>query len=456
MFYELFGYLHRFSKKILGKSTGVLKYRLVSFPSEFTDFKVNKTDVGKFFNETACQNCIVKEQTYPVENVVPLGAFQTLPDSFVRKTTYYNKGANIRDCEKLWNQFIENSKIPEGYRNCGLHYAGFIAEADEWCLPSWIWTNAAIVRMYCATHQIEKAVNIAERLLALQQESGGWIVRNDYDSEGAIPVLAPNDSAYIANNAMLAVYRETGNQTFLDSAKRCADWIINTARPDGLVYVGYNVKDGYWQKKSNIVDIGFTGGLMSELYLQTGDATYKSFLKRFIDRYIDLFYMPDKQGFATGLDSNDHVLGGMFGRGQAWALEGLIPAYRVLKEERIKKCIEETICTLLSKQNWNGAWAYNLTRPYMGLDCKATSIIAWDLMQWYKLLGSNNHEISTAANKALNWCIKNTITDGRAAGGVFSYTTEGAIVHHMYTNTAFVYASSYALELCLILKDYKA
>ena len=92
----------------------------------------------------------------------------------------------------------------------------------------------------------------------------------------------------------------------------------------------------------------------------------------------------------------------------------------------------------------------------MGLDCKATSIIAWDLMQWYKLLGSNNHEISTAANKALNWCIKNTITDGRAAGGVFSYTTEGAIVHHMYTNTAFVYASSYALELCLILKDYKA
>ena len=72
MFYELFGYLHRFSKKILSKSTGVLKYRLVSFPSEFTDFKVNKTDVGKFFNETACQNNIVKEQAYPVENVVPL------------------------------------------------------------------------------------------------------------------------------------------------------------------------------------------------------------------------------------------------------------------------------------------------------------------------------------------------------------------------------------------------
>jgi hypothetical protein len=29
----------------------------------------------------------------------------------------------------------------------------------------------------------------------------------------------------------------------------------------------------------------------------------------------------------------------------------------------------------------------------------------------------------------------------------FRYSTEGAIVHHMYTSTAFVYTSAYAIKL---------
>lgn len=44
-------------------------------------------------------------------------------------------------------------------------------------------------------------------------------------------------------------------------AKRCADWIIETARPDGMVYIGFNIRDNKWDKNCVIVDVGFTAGL---------------------------------------------------------------------------------------------------------------------------------------------------------------------------------------------------
>lgn len=84
------------------------------------------------------------------------------------------------------------------YQKTLILYAGYIAECNEWCLPSWIWTNAATIRMYCTTNNLLEAKALADRLAEKQQDCGGWIVRNDYDKHGAIPMLAPNDSAYIA------------------------------------------------------------------------------------------------------------------------------------------------------------------------------------------------------------------------------------------------------------------
>lgn len=96
--------------------------------------------------------------------------------------------------------------------------------------------------------ELDKARIIVDKIIELQQDCGGWIVRNDYDSEGAVPVLAPNDSAYTANNACLEFYLSTGEQKYLDATVKCAEWIINTAREDGMVYVGYDTKRKHWQK----------------------------------------------------------------------------------------------------------------------------------------------------------------------------------------------------------------
>ena len=252
----------------------------------------------------------------------------------ILKTPSLKMGAKQEESCHLWSEFIQRSVIPSGEFKGNL-YAGYIAESKKWCLPSWIWTNAATVREYCVLGKLEEAKALASKLADRQQECGGWIVRNDYDKQGAIPVLAPNDSAYIANNAFITLYKETKDKKYLNIARRCADWVIETVRPDGMVYVGYNIRDKKWDKSYVIVDVGFTGGLFSRLVELTREEKYLIFLKRFIKRYIELFYQPQRRGFCTSIDKNNRPLGGMFGRGQAWALEGLIPAYNVLKDSRI-------------------------------------------------------------------------------------------------------------------------
>lgn len=373
----------------------------------------------------------------------------TLTVGNIFKTSSLKMGVKSEEACLLWNEFIHKSVITHGEFKGNL-YAGYIAESKEWCLPSWIWTNAAIIREYCHMGMLDEAKVLVAQLASRQQECGGWIVRDDYDKRGAIPMLAPNDSAYIANNAFLTLYEKTHDVQYLSIARRCADWIIETARLDGMVYLGYNMRDKKWDKSCVIVDVGFTGGLFSRLVEFTHDEKYLTFLKRFIKRYIELFYLPQNHGFCTSIDKNDRPQGGMFGRGQTWALEGLIPAYKVLRDERIKQVIDDTIENLLRVQYSDGAWAYNFTTPLMGNDCKSISVIAKNMMHWYEV--TKDKRIRNGARKALEWCRKHTATEGEAKGGIFSFCMEGAIVQNLYTSCAFVYASAYAIELQEMLK----
>ena len=361
----------------------------------------------------------------------------------------FNMGVESMNAVEIWNNFIRKSVQYSGEYN-GLLYAGFIAENKKWCLPSWIWTSSAIVRELCFIGKRNNAYALVNKLLACQQECGGWIVRNDYDKKGAIPMLAPNDSAYIANNAFLTLYEQTYDDKYLNIARRCADWIIETARPDGMVYVGYNMRDKKWDKNCVIVDVGFTAGLFARLVEFTNEEKYLIFLKRFVERYIELFYIPSKHGFCTSIDKNNNHQGGMFGRGQAWALEGLIPAYKVLKDEQIKEVIEETVDNLIRLQLKNGGWSYNFAKPLLGEDCKSVSVIAKDMMEWYAI--SKDKRIRNSAERALMWCCEHTAIEGEAVGVIFSFCMEGAIVKNLYSSCAFVYSSAYAIELYDMLK----
>lgn len=460
--FEFYGNAHRKAKKLLGKENSSSAYRMISVKTKNVntngELNLMGEPTGEFFNEKSpVPESIKLMDVYPVENIVQRGAFPSFDDSFQLKKRPDERmlGIGPENAVDTWLEFVKSSVIPQPYRYSGLHYAGYILDAEEWCLPSWIWTNASLVKMFCQINKVVEAKKLTDKIIELQQDCGGWIVRNDYDQDGAIPILAPNDSAYVANNACLELYLACGDEKYLNSAVKCADWIYKTSRKDGMVYAGFDTKRKHWQSKHNIVDIGFTAALFARLYKITKKQEYLEFLKKFVNKYIDLFYIPRKHGFATALDENDKQLGGMFGRGQAWALEGLIPASEVLNnDKRLDTIIDSTVRNLVHLQDKTGGWAYNLTRKYMGIDCKATPIIAVSLLNWYE-----KHPVEKAvrrsAEKAYDWCLKHTNPNGESKGGIFSYTVEGSIVHHMYTWTAFVYGSSYAIELNSMLLGVK-
>lgn len=453
MIYKIYGLFHKYIKKFLRKNNDLenLNSKMISFNEDIFNDKntfVGYNDTSFYINEKKYESGffeIKKNDVYPIENLISENFQHVKNLSFIRKKSKIKKATTLEEASKSWLYFIENSKIPSGYRNEGLHYGGFIYEYQEWCLPSWVWTNAAIVRYYCSNNDIDNAQKLGDKIISYQKSSGAWIVRNDYTKEGAIPLLAGNDSSYIALNCCMKLYEITKISKYLKSAEKCANWIIETSKDDGLVFFGYDVKNNIWIKDKNIVDIGFTAGLFSRLYSETKNKKYLDFLTKFIKAYINNFYNEKNKCFSTAIDKNGNQVGGAFARGQAWALEGLIPVYKILQDQEIKLIIENTINTLLKYQLNDGGWSYNLFRPLMGVDGKATPVISKIIMEWY-LISKEDIRLLNSSKKALKWCVKNTSIEGKSRGGIFSYTTEGAIVHNLYTKTALVYSSAYALE----------
>lgn len=453
--YKLYCYLHFLAKVILGSYNRNKLYRMVSVDSLFQDKNLQSIKVhGLILNDQVIKNSkkIKKEFFFPLENIVEFNSNPNLADSFKKsKKIHYSFGAdNEKDAMELWRSFIENSRIEKGYRNEGFHYAGFIGDQiNSWCLPSWIWTNAALVRYYCSENKLEKAKELAKKFELVQHSNGGWIVRFDYTSNGASPILAPNDSAYIANNCFLELYKKTNEEKYLNIAIKCADWILSTCRSDGLVWTGYDIKNNKWLKSFTIVDTAFTAGFFAVLFDLTSDEKYILFLEKFCNSFINLFYDENKKGFATSIDLNNKKIGGQFTRGQAWVLEGLIPAYKTTKSKKIKKVISQTIENLKLNQLKNGGWPYNLSRPLLGEDCKGIPVIAKSILQW-NILQSINLDYKVVED-SITWCMNHTSNSGKSKGGIFSFNAEGALVHTHYSSTAFVYSCVYACETLSIL-----
>lgn len=439
--YKIYGLLHQIAKKAMNRDIPGLHANIFHTYTPGTEIRIGKVE-GAYINTKPCSSITSSTSLFYGENTV---------DNYKVNLNESPKFLHTKAAspEAAWRLMLENATVPQGWLNSGFLQTGYISEKKNWCLSSWIWTTAAVARWYALCGDNIALLRIADAFIHKQEEFGGWVVRFDFNDKGAVPSIAPNDSAYIANNALLSAYRVSGQQKYLDAAEKCAEWIISTTREDGIVYIAKNGNTGEWDKNRNIVDIGFTAGLFAELYELTGKSTYERFAKQFVDVYISLFYCEKKHAFYTSIDKNNMGTGGYFGRGQAWALEGLIPVYRIWPSKKIKIIIDDVTNMLVAQQGKNGSWPYNFAKPLMGEDCKGIPVIARALLLWYELTG--NEQLKESANKALDWCRQHTRLNGDCVGGIFSYSVEGAVVHDLYTSTAFTYSSSYALEaVCMI------
>lgn len=449
-FYFVFSSFFILVSYVRGRPIGARNFLFIDVPSDYdfsNDTVVEVFDAADQFRKRSASSL---SEVFPVENVIDFKTFSNaeVHESFAAKNLGSSFGAKtVGEAASKWLEFVERSKIPDEYRNGGFHFTGFVGgRVQSWCLPSWVWTNAAIIRMFCAAGEMAKAVSLGEQFLTSQLPCGAWVVRYDYSRNDAMPVVAPNDSAYIANNGMLSLYELTRDEKYLSAATRCADWIIETCRSDGLVSTGYLPVTDEWEENRTIVDIGFTAALFARLFEITGLIHYEQFLARFVEAYIRKFFIPSKSAFATCIDGRDEKRGGRFVRGQAWALEGLSPAVPILGNSfEVGSIVEVVASNLVQKQRADGGWAYNFTYPFLGADCKAIPVVTKALLDARRVCPQL--DIGKTSDQARDWCLANTAVTGTGAGGIFSMCMEGAVVHTFCSEVAFVYSSSYALEI---------
>ena len=435
------GLFHKYLRGIIRGPRDVRKYKFIDLETNS-----NVLENEEFLFDLADSN--YANVRFPVENPVR-------NPSVFRKISFETKVNSVKgSCvfkHELWLTFIRNSIIPMDYSYSGLCYGGYIIDYHKgWCLPSWIWTNGAIARLFCRLGEKDVVAELAEIMLRHQLDNGAWLVRLDYRIQDIVPVCAPNDSAYIAANVMLEAYEFLGKQEYLESAKFCADWVMKSSREDGLVSTAFDLKKREWTEENIIVDIGFTAVLFAKLIQGGHDESgqYRIFLDKFIAQFVRYFYNPDMRLFHTSLNSKYQGEGGYFARGQAWALEGLIAAYITTPNQQLKNVIDSTIRKLLELQRKDGSWHYNLTKRYLGLDGKGAPVIARSLISWHKIYP--DFRILNGAEKALRWCERNTsLTNDDSLGGIFTFSMEGAIVHNHYSNATMVYSSAYAYEAYL-------
>jgi len=347
--------------------------------------------------------------------------------------------------EELWLRCILSAKVEAGWKNSGFYLTAYIKEKKQWCLSSWIWTSAAIARVLSKCDFKEEAKSVADTFLKEQLPEGGWVVRYDFINGHLNRLAAPNDSAYIARNALLTAYYDTMDLKYLNGAEKCAKWIMDTSCEDGLVLFGYDVDKAEWIRNRNIVDIGFTADLFAELYKITENENYKEFLTKFIHIFVDTFYDASAGLFASHVNGERKQNGGFFSRGQAWAMEGLISAYSVLGDDKLFGIMERLTESIVKNQLNDGGWYCNFqkSRILMGEDCKGVSAIAGSLLDWAKY-SRHKDMLVASAKEALKWC--KTHTDSET-GMILSFSCNGAIAHSPNTSTGMLYANAYAIEV---------
>ena len=162
MLFQIYGFAHKCAKKFLNKNKS--KFKFISLNVDCNLLELEVEDNGAYINDIDLkkgQNLIESNALFPVENVIPLSGInlnENFNESFKRrKKENIRFGINESDSEKAWYEFINASFIGEKYKYGNLSMAAYILECQTWCLPSWIWTNAAIVRLYCKTGDIKKS-----------------------------------------------------------------------------------------------------------------------------------------------------------------------------------------------------------------------------------------------------------------------------------------------------------
>jgi len=286
----------------------------------------------------------------------------------------------------------------------------------EFVLRPYVWHHAkaaeALLRIYKRTGEptyMDSAILAGNYLLRIQIPDG--------EHAGALwrPWISGKDRLYVDMNyqcipALLYLYRATDNKAFLDAAVRVADWFINMAYQGEGVHIGE-----YFPSRNRLA--GFRSHILDEggfllLYEATGKEVYREIFEEQIDA---LVAAADHRG-TFSCRTNPQMqfwpileMRNISSRAQYWHLSPVLAAYLKWGQDRCLSILESSAKLMIEWQSQRG-FLWNVYEP----DGRPAEIERVDgaATAMFAIIWLNLYDVTQdesylgAAELALNWMLE--------------------------------------------------
>jgi hypothetical protein len=379
--------------------------------------------------------------------------------------------SNKSDVDAASNYLVNSLiKLPKTSRFRDSCYA--IYDYDNRCfrMPSWLWSNAPIVFALLKLSDLSHDESTRDQLTQLARRIGDCFINNQVDDDSGdlngallsrcryypksdLPVhtlYGVNDTSFAVRWALIPLYKNTGDEKYLRASKKAMSWVESAINKHSFVPSHFYKEKNRWEDKA-FVDTGFTPEGFEALSGVTNDQKkYEKTGTNFMDRFISQFRL--SSGFYGDLfRPGEKISSRIFTRGQAWVLEGLIASYKLSKKGPYLEAANHLADLVIENQNPNGSWAYllgfefpdNQTKQDTGECEKATTVLAYMLVEMYKITGIQRYLIS--ARKALEWSrgMMETNVNKLGFGGIASRSLASGITGLPFLKVATGYANAY-------------
>lgn len=305
--------------------------------------------------------------------------------------------------------------------------SGWLASYPEttgYIIPTFI----AYAAMTGRAEYRDRAIRMARWEAAVQMESGAV--------QGGVIGFAPTPAIFNTGQVLFgwaAAYRETGEERFLQAARRAGDFLVAAMDADGA-WRRHGSK--YARSGVNVYDARTAWGLL-EAYSVTGDAAHMSAAVRNLE-FVLTRQRPNGWFEECCLDNDQKPLLHTI----AYTMEGLFEAGALLGEPRFQAAARRAADALLAKQRPDGSLSGQFDSNWN--ECATWSCLTGDAQTaivWFRLheqTGDARYlEAATRINRYLSSIQDLTATDPGIRGGIKgSHPISGEYGTYEYLNWA--------------------
>lgn len=368
----------------------------------------------------------------------------------------------LRDCYEFTLRSQNKNPNSPGYGGLHLFYD---LEARTYRSSYWMWGWGPTVRFLLDVSDQEAFLRQREQLQTVAREIGECSLRHLWHEPGtpfdqialsrylggqSLPhgfqgAITFADSLFLAGWAWVPLYERFGENRYLDLTRRlvlASDEVMDDFE---VIPHSYYVDSGEWTPQT-IDECGFGMEGYAEAYRTTKDPLFRTIGQRFLKQHIDLFEQPNG-GWARRYNrltgeftyKTSHV------RGQGWAMEGLLAAYRLMPTAKNLERCRNMADNFVEHQREGGYWSFNYDQPVeeVGISEKGTALWSWLLYRTYHY--TKDEKYLESARKALNWCLENRYVgpDIEARGSIPGTTDQSAVFYRPWFKVSCTYTTAF-------------